>query len=382
MQALEPLRKRLKHRETGEDCNFVVPYGVHAPVALVEEESSWLRLEHGIEVAQAGADASLPPPSRHFADSGLPPHVVVAVEALVGPAPTPVQMQVLPSILQGRDVVCIAPTGSGKTLAYLAPLVALQTTQPTPLALTGLVLAPTRELMEQIFRVCVALLGANAEGATLTCTTPTTRVAGICGGLPLGPQLHALQDGVDIIIATPGRLLHIVDDHAFSLAALRYLVLDEVDRMIDFEAPLVALLRACNPVARQTIVCSATLPSAVECIVRSAVLNPITVKVMPTLSKAPPVTHRCTVTSSKLQWLLQTLRRDVPRPPVLVFCNAAATVWKTAHGRAGLCCTCVTYTDSRSTVSAIGSYVQSLGQQIPVAMTAVSRFSDNGNNAN
>ncbi|KDO35208.1 hypothetical protein SPRG_00054 [Saprolegnia parasitica CBS 223.65] len=320
---MEPLRKRLKHRATGADCNFVAAYGVHAPTAMRSEEASWLRLEHGIEVAQASADSSLPPPSPRFADAGLPPAVVAAIEASIGATPTAVQMQALPCLLQGRDVVCIAPTGSGKTLAYLAPLVALHMTQPTPLALTGLVLAPTREVMEQICRVCLELVHASLAANS-------TRVVGVCGGLPLGPQLHAVRDGIDILIATPGRLCHLISAHGLSLQTLRYLVLDEVDRMVGFEASLLTILRACNPLARQTVVCSATLPPSVEAIVRSAVLDPISINVSTSL-KTNAITYTCSLlpsTSSKVQWLLQTLRRDVSRPPVLVFCNATATVWK------------------------------------------------------
>ncbi|OQR91855.1 DEAD/DEAH box RNA helicase [Thraustotheca clavata] len=443
---MEPLRKRLKHQATRDECNFVSSYALTNAATVNEEEANWLRLELGVTV-----DGGAPPPCKEFKAMGLPESLV---NAIAHEHPTSVQMQAIPSILQGRDVLAIAPPGSGKTLAFLVPLIALLYASPTPGILTGLVLVPTRELMEQVYRVCTSLLGDHS-GNGLVYSSGSFGVAGICGGMPFGPQLDAVQRGVDIIVATPGRLLHLVQDHNLSLNALRYLVLDEVDQMVAFESTLSSILRHCNPLARQTIVCSATVPIEVQRIVNSALLNPITITTSSQRStrNSNQTVYECVVLQkeSKLQWLLRTLR-SIQHPPVLVFCNMSTTVWRIVRNLAseqfhvaplvgemdqrhrfqvlnalrtdqvdvvvatdiaargldfpqlkavvmhdcpesismfihragrlgrqsqklsGSCHLCLSFDDKKSIVAGIGEYIESQGQEIPIEMTALSRF--------
>jgi superfamily II DNA/RNA helicase len=141
--------------------------------------------------------------------------------------------------MSGRDVIAHAETGSGKTLAYLLPLLQLLTVQPRSRAGEGplaLIIVPTRELVEQIYSELQRLLTPPGYVLDLTDPLQNVRVLGVVGGLPLTGQLQTLAQGVDVMIATPGRLLHLVriTEHsaALRLDRLRYLVFDEIDRML------------------------------------------------------------------------------------------------------------------------------------------------------
>ena len=140
-------------------------------------------------------------------------------------APTPIQAQGWPMALLGRDLVGLAETGSGKTLAYLLPAVVHINAQPYLERGDGpivLVLAPTRELAVQIQQECVKF-GASSR-IKQTC---------VYGGAPKGPQMRDLREGVEIVIATPGRLIDMIESRVTNLKRVTYLVLDEADRMLD-----------------------------------------------------------------------------------------------------------------------------------------------------
>ncbi|KAK3730495.1 hypothetical protein QZH41_015699 [Actinostola sp. cb2023] len=183
-------------------------------------------------------------------------------------------MQVIPVALSGRDVVACAQTGSGKTAAFLLPMIArihhitgvLSSKSKLLRHPLGLILAPTRELCMQIEKQAKELI----QGLT------NMRTALIVGGLPLPPQLHRLQMGVQMIIATPGRLLEILSRDELHLTDVRYFVLDEVDSMLQlgFDHQVQEIMEKLDG-ERQTVVVSATIPSTVENMASKLTHNPV-----------------------------------------------------------------------------------------------------------
>lgn len=213
-----------------------------------------------------GADATAAQASS-FADLGLGAALCRAATASGWARPTPVQAAVLPAALDGRDVLALAPTGSGKTAAFLLPLLQRLLLTPglateRPRRLRVLLLAPTREIALQTADAARALL-AGLDGA------PQLVLA--VGGASINPQLMALRGGAHLLVATPGRLLDLLDHNAFGrqgrhgLADLGALVLDEADRLLDlgFADELNRVLAAL-PAQRQTLLFSATMPAAVQ----------------------------------------------------------------------------------------------------------------------
>lgn len=191
--------------------------------------------------------------SSAFADLKLSPAVVGVLAAMRIVSPTEVQSGVIPHALAGRDVLGRAPTGSGKTLAFGLPLLhrvgAGTRRQPR-----GLVLAPTRELAEQIRR----------DLEPLAAVLDRTLVA-VYGGVALGPQAGAIEKGADIVIATPGRLLDLVDRDVVDLGAVDRVVIDEADRLADMGfLPDVCSILDLTSATRQTLLFSATLDGAVS----------------------------------------------------------------------------------------------------------------------
>src|SRR5436190_6987238 len=184
-----------------------------------------------------------------FASLGLPEPVLRGVRAAGYTEPTPIQKKAIPMILPGHDLVAAAMTGSGKTAAFILPMLARLLDGPN--AVRGLVLVPTRELAAQV-----------DENARAYARHTGLRVASVFGGVPIGPQERILRhEGVDLLIATPGRLLDLHGRHSVSFEEILVLVLDEADRMVDmgFAPDLNRILRLL-PKKRQTLMFSATMP--------------------------------------------------------------------------------------------------------------------------
>ncbi len=198
-----------------------------------------------------------------FSGLGLHPTLVDSVGALGFTTPTPIQSQAIPEGLRGRDLLACAATGSGKTAAFLLPIIH-QLVEGSRGTTKALVLAPTRELALQIREDFVGL--ARNTGLT---------AAAIHGGVAHGPQEKAFRQGVDLLVATPGRLLDHFDRDYARLAGLEYLVLDEADRMLDmgFLPDIRRLLRHI-PTPKQTLFFSATMPPAIEKLSREILRNP------------------------------------------------------------------------------------------------------------
>ncbi|MGH7670806.1 MAG: DEAD/DEAH box helicase, partial [Gemmatimonadaceae bacterium] len=198
----------------------------------------------------------------------LDPTLQKALKELGYTRPTPIQADSIPPALEGRDVLACAMTGSGKTAAFLLPILHHLMSRPRG-ATRALIVTPTRELAAQILE----------DLNDLAVHTPITAAA-VYGGVGPGPQEHALRSGVDVIIATPGRLLdHFAQPYA-KLASLEYLVLDEADRMLDmgFLPEIRKILRHLPP-KRQTLFFSATMPPPIAQLTREMLKNPVTLNV-------------------------------------------------------------------------------------------------------
>jgi len=203
-----------------------------------------------------------------FASLGLSTDLTTAVEALGYTEPTPIQSEAIPLALEGRDVVGCAQTGTGKTAAFTLP--ALQRIRPAGV-LRVLVVSPTRELAQQIevFATEVSMHTGHTVAAAL-------------GGVPLDAQIKALKRGVDMLVATPGRLLDLVNRGAADLSKVEILVLDEADRMLDMGFwPDVRRILAKLPTQRQTLLFSATMAPEVLRVVHKTLNDPVRVDVAP-----------------------------------------------------------------------------------------------------
>ncbi|ESR39765.1 DEAD-box ATP-dependent RNA helicase 20 [Citrus sinensis] len=231
--------------------------------AMSEREVEEYRQQR--EITVEGRD--VPKPVKSFRDVGFPDYVMQEISKAGFFEPTPIQAQGWPMALKGRDLIGIAETGSGKTLAYLLPAIVHVNAQPFLAPGDGpivLVLAPTRELAVQIQQESTKF-GASSKIKS-TC---------IYGGVPKGPQVRDLQKGVEIVIATPGRLIDMLESHNTNLRRVTYLVLDEADRMLDmgFEPQIKKILSQIRP-DRQTLYWSATWPKEVEHLARQYLYNP------------------------------------------------------------------------------------------------------------
>ncbi|MGE3512641.1 MAG: DEAD/DEAH box helicase [Vicinamibacterales bacterium] len=232
----------------------------------------------------------------------------------------PIQSAVLPLALGGADVIACAETGTGKTCAFVVPMVQRLLEDDAKLAASGelvdrpkrsrvLVLAPTRELAVQI----------EDEIHGLSYHTSITSAA-VYGGVELGGQERALKAGVDIIVATPGRLMDHMRQQNADLGAIELLVLDEADRMMDMGFwPDVRRIIAALPAQRQTLLFSATMPDEVVRFALEIVRDPKYVQVGHRSKPARSITHRMESlpSSQKLEWLIEHLRQATG--PVLVF---------------------------------------------------------------
>ncbi|MEG0682418.1 MAG: DEAD/DEAH box helicase [Raoultibacter sp.] len=204
-----------------------------------------------------------------FKDLGLSEATLAAVANLGFTTPTPVQQQAIPFALQGRDVVAAAKTGTGKTAAFLLPLIDRLGNAKHGKKPLALIVSPTRELAQQSADACNALTKTSRH-----------RMLTVVGGTPYGPQISKLKRGVDILIATPGRLFDLMDRKLVDLSQVEILVLDEADRMLDMGFwPTMEKIIAATPSKRQTLLFSATIDRKVMKSVESILDNPAFVEI-------------------------------------------------------------------------------------------------------
>ena len=217
-----------------------------------------------------------------FAQLGLSAPLLQALATLGYRTPTPVQVQAIPAILAGRDLMAAAQTGTGKTAGFALPLLQGLAAEGPPVSsncVRALVLVPTRELAEQ---VCQSICAYGRNLPLRTCP--------VYGGVSINPQMMKLRKGMDIVVATPGRLLDLHRQNALKFGQLRTLVLDEADRMLDlgFAQELDAIF-ATLPRRRQTLLFSATFADAIRAMAGAILNNPVIVETGPRNSAARSV---------------------------------------------------------------------------------------------
>ncbi|MBK1634191.1 DEAD/DEAH box helicase [Rhodovulum adriaticum] len=219
-----------------------------------------------------------------FDTLGLSPTLTAALHRGKFTQPTPIQAQAIPLALDGHDVLGLAQTGTGKTLAFGLPLIdhlLAEPGKPAPKTAKSLILAPTRELVNQI----ADSLRPLAEGTRL-------RIATVVGGQSINRQIGVLAKGTDILVATPGRLIDLMDRRAVDLGTVRHLVLDEADQMLDLG--FIHALRRIAPklgTPRQTMLFSATMPKQMEELSRAYLTDPRRVQVTPPGKAADKITQ-------------------------------------------------------------------------------------------
>lgn len=229
-------------------------------------------------------------------------HILNAVDQCGFTAPTPIQQQAIPSILQGRDLLGLAQTGTGKTAAFVLPLIERLMSSPGS-GVRMLVVAPTRELAEQI----------NAFTQRIVRGTGLRSVA-VYGGISKTSQVSAIGKGADIIVACPGRLLDLLQDGALNLRQVGLFVLDEADHMFDqgFLPDVKRILRQL-PEQRQTLVFSATMPEAIRTLTKAILRDPVTVQIECGQAAQSVSHHMYAIEQArKTALLLHILRQDHP----------------------------------------------------------------------
>ncbi|WP_413693990.1 DEAD/DEAH box helicase [Psychromonas sp. KJ10-2] len=253
-----------------------------------------------------------------FDSLGLPVSLVEAVKAQGYEKPSPIQEQAIPAVIAGKDVMAAAQTGTGKTAGFTLPLLAkLEKGQRAkPNQVRALILTPTRELAAQV-QASVEKYGQNMPLRSMV----------VYGGVKINPQMQNLRRGVDILVATPGRLLDLYQQNAIRFQQLEVLVLDEADRMLDmgFIHDIKKILKALPP-KRQNLLFSATFSDDIRALAKGLVNNPVEISVTPrntTVEKIEQVLYE--VDKTKKTALLSQLILENKWQQVLVFV-------KTKHG--------------------------------------------------
>lgn len=269
-----------------------------------------------------------PPPIKNFKDMRFPEPILkkLAQKGIV--QPTPIQVQGLPVILSGRDMIGIAFTGSGKTLVFVLPLImmAVQEELMMPIAPGegpfGLIVCPSRELARQTFDVVEEFLTSMREY-----NYPEIRPLLCIGGIDMRSQLEVVKKGVHIVVATPGRLKDMLAKKKMNLDNCRYLTLDEADRLVDlgFEDDIREVFDHFKA-QRQTLLFSATMPTKIQNFARSALVKPVTVNVGRAGAANLDVIQEVEYVKqeAKIVYLLECLQKTPP--PVLIFCENKADV--------------------------------------------------------
>eukprot|EP00250_Pteridium_aquilinum_P008445 c17949_g1_i1 orf=224-2038(-) len=292
---------------------------------MSEKECEDLRKQWHILVEGEG----IPPPCKNFKDMRFPDAILQKLKDKGITRPTPIQVQGLPVILSGRDMIGIAFTGSGKTLVFVLPLIMLALQEELRMPLhggegpLGMVVCPSRELARQTFDVVeefVAVL--KAKGGY-----PDLRSMLCIGGIDMRSQLEVVKRGVHIVVATPGRLKDMLAKKRMNLDNCKYLTLDEADRLIDlgFEEDIREVFDHFKA-QRQTLLFSATMPKKIQNFAKSALVKPVIVNVGRAGAANLDVIQEVEYVKqeAKMVYLLECLQKTPP--PVLIFCENKADV--------------------------------------------------------
>ncbi|WP_437192206.1 DEAD/DEAH box helicase [Planctomicrobium sp. SH527] len=247
---------------------------------------------------------------QSFADLGLSPRLLTVLNHIGFTSPTPIQAALIPIALQGRDCVGQARTGTGKTGSFVLPIV--QGLDLTRDSVQALILCPTRELSEQVDHEFQLL----SEGSRIETVL-------VVGGRPVGPQIRSLQRGANVVIGTPGRVIDLIQRKSLNLKDVKFVVLDEADRMLDigFRKDIERILSVCSD-DRQTLLLSATLDSEVERLAHRFMKEPLRVDLSEDRVVVDTIQQfYCTVEEEKkFQLLIRVLLNERPAQAI-VFCR-------------------------------------------------------------
>ncbi len=253
-----------------------------------------------------------------FADLGLSDELLQSVLSAGYDTPTPIQAQAIPSVLMMRDIIGIAQTGTGKTAGFVLPMIdILAHGRRRALMPRSLILEPTRELAAQV-----------AENFEKYGQNHDLKMALLIGGVQMGDQVKALKDGVDVLIATPGRLMDLFERGKILLTGCSLLVIDEADRMLDMGfIPDIETICSKLPPNRQTLLFSATMPPPIKKLADKFLSNPKYIEVSrPASSNLNITQHKVAVSSRNKRDVLRQLLRTDNVTTAIVFCNRKTTV--------------------------------------------------------
>ncbi len=258
----------------------------------------------------------------YFTDFGFDDSLLDGIDAMGYETATPVQEQVIPGIIAGRDIIAAAQTGTGKTAAFLLPVLHKLISQPHDAhKINAMIIVPTRELAVQITQ--------TLEGISYYTSVSFIAVYGGTGGAPFANEKKALTSGVDIVICTPGRMISHLNMGYVKLDGLKYLILDEADRMLDmgFFDDIIKIL-SYMPKERQNLMFSATMPSGIRKLANTMLKNPLEVNIA--ISKPPEqiVQEAFLVYDAQKIPLVKYILQQKEFGSVLIFCSSKLSVKK------------------------------------------------------
>ncbi|GLB35208.1 putative P-loop containing nucleoside triphosphate hydrolase protein [Lyophyllum shimeji] len=323
LEAIKSRRKLASDMELAKGIQYTEPLKTSwRPPRYVrersEEQNQKIRDKYHILVD--GED--IPPPIEHFVDMKIPEPILDFLKANRIVSPTPIQLQGIPTAFSGRDIIGIAFTGSGKTLAFCLPLIMLALEEETKLPFVrgegpvGIILCPSRELANQTYENVVTWCSALAKGGKY----PQLNTLLCIGGISMNEQSHVMSKGLHIVVATPGRLIDMLEKKRFTFNNCKYLCMDEADRMIDlgFEDDVRNIMSFFKR-QRQTLLFSATMPRKIQDFAQESLIRPVLVNVgragaanLDVLQVVEYVKQE-----AKMVYLLECLQKTPP--PVIIF---------------------------------------------------------------
>src|SRR5215213_2967578 len=253
-----------------------------------------------------------------FADLGLSPELLRAVTDSGYDVPTPIQKGAIPSVLMGKDLIGIAQTGTGKTAAFVLPMIDILAEGRSRARMPrSLILEPTRELAAQV-----------AENFEKYGVNHRLSMALLIGGVQMGDQVKALEKGVDVLIATPGRLMDLFGRGKIMLTDCKLLVIDEADRMLDMGfIPDIEEICSKLPKSRQTLLFSATMPPPIQKLAAKFLTDPKRIEVARPATANVNIEQRLVITTAaKKKDALKDILRAEEFKNAIIFCNRKTTV--------------------------------------------------------
>ncbi|MEI7726396.1 MAG: DEAD/DEAH box helicase [Bacteroidota bacterium] len=249
-----------------------------------------------------------------FHDFGFEARLIEGIEALGYESATPIQEQAIPAILAGKDLIGSAQTGTGKTAAFLLPIIQKIITIPHDDAIKALVIVPTRELAQQIDQ--------HMEGLSYFTPVSSIPVYGGTDGASFSRERQALANGADMVICTPGRMIAHLNMGYVNLSSLRYLILDEADRMLDmgFYDDILKIM-SYVPANRQTLCFTATMPKDMRELARKILKDPVEINIAPSKPAENILQMAYVVYDAQKIPLVQYLLKDLKLRSILIFCS-------------------------------------------------------------